>query len=274
MLVLVLLVAMPLSAQNARAVRKQAESSLRVSGAVVIGTDGVVQEHQLDPASRLSPTLAAFVDRAIGQWRFEPVTVNGKPVRARVPMRLRLVASKAGDGTYSVRIASTHFGGDTPKDVPTWLTQQSPRYPKDVMRAGGEGMVYLVVQVGADGAVRNVGAEQVNLYVAGTENQMVWIRKQLAEAAINAARSWRFQPPAAGALTGQDSWLVRVPVMFLMRQEKPRPEDWITYIPGPRDADMPWAREQLKLSGNPDALPDSGVFPLQEGAKLLTPPAP
>lgn len=67
---------------------------------------------------------------------------------------------------------------------------------------------------------------------------------------------------------------MRLPVQFLMRQEKPKPGEWETYIPGPRNVNMPWAQQQLKMAGNPDALPDGGVFPLEEGAKLLTPPAP
>ncbi|QNN45419.1 energy transducer TonB [Thermomonas brevis] len=271
---LALLVALPLSAQNARAVRRQAESSLRLSGSLVIGTDGAVQEHQLDPGAPLSPALAAFVDQAIGQWRFQPVEVNGSAVRAKVAMSLRLVARRAEDGKYSVRIASTHFGDNTPKQGPKLIPENPPRYPKEVAIAGGEGTVYLVAQVGADGKVRNVDAEQVNLYSVGTEKQMAWMRKLLADASISAARTWRFTLPADAAASGKDSWLVRLPVQFLVRQEKPKPGDWETYIPGPRNMNMPWAQQQLKMAGNPDALPDNGVFPLEEGAKLLTPSAP
>lgn len=270
---LALLLALPLSAQNARAVRKQAESSLRLVGSLVIGTDGRVEEHQLDKDAPLSPTLTAFVDQAIRAWRFEPVKVNGEIVRAKVQMSMRLVATRTDDDKFSVRIASTHFGDSTPKPGPKLAVGNPPRYPKAAMVAGGEGTVYLVVQIGADGKVRNVDAEQVNLYVAGTEKQMTWMRKLLADASINAARVWRFTPPTEGADVGKDSWLARIPVTFLMNHEMSKPGQWETYIPGPRNMNIPWAQERLKLAGNPDALPDSGVFLLDEGATLLTPPA-
>ena len=89
---LALLVALPLSAGGPRAVRKQAESSLRVTGFVVIGQDGTVQGHELDPKAALTPVLVEFIGGALDRWRFEPVKVNGEVVRARVPMSLRLVA--------------------------------------------------------------------------------------------------------------------------------------------------------------------------------------
>lgn len=270
---LALLLALPLSAQNARAVRKQAESSLRLVGSLVIGTDGRVEEHQLDKDAPLSPTLTAFVDQAIRAWRFEPVKVNGEIVRAKVQMSMRLVATRTDDDKFSVRIASTHFGDSTPRPGPELIPKNPPRYPMEVMIAGGEGTVYLVVQIGADGKVRNVDAEQVNLYTAGTEKQMAWMRKSFADASIKAARRWRFTLPTEGAEAGKDSWLTRIPVMFFMGHDKSNPGQWETYIPGPRNLNIPWAHERLKLAGNPDALPNSGVFLLDEGATLLTPPA-
>lgn len=270
---LLLALSLSVSAQNAREVRKQAESSLRVSGSLVIGTNGMVEEHQLDPGAALSPTLAAFVDQAIRQWRFQPVKVNGEVVRAKVPMALRLVATRTEDDKFNVRIASTHFGDNTARPGPKLIPKNPPRYPKEVMVAGGEGIVYLIVQIGADGKVRNVDAEQVNLYVAGTEKQMVRIRKLLAEASVSAARTWRFTLPADAAEAGKDSWLARIPVAFFIGRDQAKPGQWDTYIPGPRNMGMPWAEEKLKLAGSPDALPDSGVFLLDEGATLLTPPA-
>lgn len=275
---LFLLAALPAMAGNGPgAVRKQAESSMLLTGKIVIGVDGDVQSHELDQAANVTPPLAGFIGKSLAQWRFEPVKVDGKVVRARVPMSIRLVANRAEDGTYSVRIASTHFGSEkalVATDMPQKLEMAPPRYPEGALMAGGKGTVYLVVQIGRDGKVTNVDAEQVNLRVVGSANQMTQMRKILAESAIRAARKWTFTPPTTGEEAGKDHWLARVPVSYLIDKEKnAKPGEWETYIPGPRNIGMPWAREHLKLAGNPDALPGDGLYPLQEGAKLLTPPA-
>lgn len=275
---LALLVALPLSAGGPRAVRKQAESSLRVTGFVVIGTDGTVQGHELDPKAPLTPTLVEFIGRSLDRWCFEPVRVNGEVVRARVPMSLRLVAKRSEDDKYNISITSTHFGSRESSQATDWpqrLEMKPPQFPTGALRAGGKGTAYLIVQIGRDGRVMNVDAEQVNLRVAGSTNQMDQLRKQFAQAAIHAARGWTFAPPTTGRNAEKDSWLVRVPVDFrLVGEQTVQPGEWESYIPGPRNMNMSWAQAQLKLAGNPDALPDSGVFPLEEGAKLLTPPAP
>ena len=92
-----ILLAMPAlsGSRGAAAVRKQAESSLQVSGTITIGKDGSVIAHTLDPAAPLGATLTAFVDKAVAGWRFAPVMVDGQAVNARVPMHLRLVAKRA-----------------------------------------------------------------------------------------------------------------------------------------------------------------------------------
>ena len=272
-----LLAALPSLAGNGpAAVRKQAESSLRVTGSIVIGTDGVVQSHELDPKAPLSQTLTDFIAGAVRQWRFEPVEVDGAAVRARVPMSLRLVAKPSVGGNYSISIAGAHFGSEKPMAETDLLQRKAalkpPKYPVGALMAGGNGIVYLVAQVGPDGKVMNVAAEQVNLRVVGSENQMAELRKQFTDAAVRVAKTWTFIPPTTGEDAGDGSWLVRIPVDFrISGTKKWKPGEWETYIPGPRNMDMPWARERLKTAGSPDALPDSGMFPLGQGAKLLTP---
>ena len=278
MLSFALLAALPVMAGNGPgAVRKLAESSMLVTGKVVIGTDGMVQSHELDQAASVTPPLAEFVGKSLAQWRFEPIKVDGEVVRARVPMSIRLVANRAEDGNYSVRIASTHFGSEkalVASDALQKLTMSPPHYPQGALMAGGKGTVYLVVQVGRDGKVMNVDAEQVNLRVVGSANKMTQLRKVLADSAIRAARKWTFTPPTTGEEAGKEHWLARVPVSYMFDGEKSaKPGEWETYIPGPRNLGMPWAQEQLKLAGNPDALPGDGLYPLEEGARLLTPPA-
>jgi hypothetical protein len=166
-----------------------------------------------------------------------------------------------------VAIASSYFGSTdaVPKtDNPAGIKLSPPQFPKSALRMGGQGTVYLVVQVGRDGKVANVAAEQVNLRVAGTANEMDSLRDQFTMAALRVARGWSFAVPTTGEGADDDSWLVRVPVEFVLG-------GWDTYIPGPRNTDMPWAQEKLKTAGSPDALPDNGVYPLRQGATLVTP---
>lgn len=266
-------------AGNMRNARKQVESSLLVSGTITIAPDGSVKAHALEPSAPLGDTLTAFLDNAIGRWRFEPVVVDGSVVTAKVPMSLRLIAQPADDGKVNISIASTYFGNGQERadseDVRS-VKLTPPTYPKRAMHMGGKGTVYLIVQVGRDGRVINVGAEQVNLRVLGNESEMAMLRKQLTDASLRAARGWTFNPPTTGIESIKDTWLVRVPVDFVLSdlgQKKPLKGTWDSYVPGPRNTDMPWAREELQTAGSPDAVPDSGVFPLRQGAKLLTPPA-
>ena len=132
------------------------------------------------------------------------------------------------------------------------------------------------VQVGLDGSVIQADAEQVNLRVIGSEGEMAMMRKWLSTAALRAAKQWIFTPPTTGKSAAENSWLVRVPVDFVLRDkgsnEAPKKGGWDSYVPGPRNANMPWAREQLKMAGSPDALSEGGVYSLQEGATLLLVP--
>ena len=265
-------------ARGAAAVRKQAESSLRVSGTITLRPDGSVLAHTIDPQAPLGEPLTRFLDDAIGKWRFKPVLIDGVPATVKVPMSLRLVAKPADDGMIDVAIASTYFGGkdDVPAtDNPRSIKLTPPRFPMNALQMGGKGTVYLVVQVGRTGKVSNVDAEQVNLRVAGTENQMAMLRKQFTDAAVRTARGWTFEIPTTGEAANERHWLVRVPVDFVLvgpGEQKRATGGWDTYIPGPRNLGMPWAQEELRTAGNPDALPDHGVYPLRQGATLLNPP--
>lgn len=262
---------------GAKAVREQVESSLQVSGTITIGKDGSVLAHTLDPKAPLGQPLTDFVNKTVADWRFTPIRVDGELVNAKVPMHLRLVAKRAEGDKVSVTIASSYFGGgdgvpDT--DNPAQVNLAPPQYPKVARYMGGQGTVYLIVQIDRGGKVANVDAEQVNLRVVGTANEMARMRDQLTAAAIRAARDWTFAIPTTGDGADDDSWLVRVPVEFVLTGpgESKRVEgSWDAYIPGPRNMDMPWAQEKLKTAGNPDALPGAGVYPLRQGATLLTP---
>lgn len=279
LVVLALCVGVTAQAGNARAAREKVESSLLVKGSITIARDGSVLAHTLDSTEALGDELTKFVDASIDKWHFQPISVDGQVVIAKVPMSLRLIAKATDDGNTSVVIASTHFGSskDAPAsdDVARNGKLAPPRYPQDALRKGGKGTVYLIAQVGRDGAVVNVDAEQVNLRVVGSEAEMATMRKQFTDAAVRAARRWTFKPPTTGVLANRDSWLVRIPVAFVFADERakqPKPGQWESYVPGPRNKDMAWAQQELQIAGAPDALSEGGIYPLRQGAKLLPSP--
>ena len=262
---------------NVSAARKQIESSLQVSGTITIAPDGSVQAHTLDPATPLGEQLTGFLDQRIATWRFEPVLVDGKVVTAKVPMHLRLVAKPADDGKSNISIASTYFGSGDARpatDLPRSSRMTPPHFPADALSKGGKGVVYLVVQFGRDGKVIHADAERVNLRVLGTANEMKQLRTQFTDAAVRSAKRWTFVAPTTGPEADDKSWLVRVPVDFIFYGDKTRNSGaWDTYIPGPPNIGMPWAQEKLRTAGSPDALPEGRIYPLEQGAKLLNPPA-
>lgn len=276
----ILCVGVTAQAGNTRAARKQVESSLLVNGSITIAPDGSVLAHTLDSTEELGDQLTKFVDGSIDKWRFKPVVVDGQVVTAKVPMSLRLVAKPTDDGNLSVAISNTHFGewtDSSKSDNVHGAKLAPPVYPPAALRSGGKGTVYLIVQVGRDGSVLQVDAEQVNLRVIGSEGEMAMMRKWLAAAALRAAKQWTFTPPTTGKSAIENSWLVRVPVDFVLlgrgSSEAPKKGGWESYVPGPRNANMPWAREKLKTAGSPDALSEGGVYSLEQGATLLNPPA-
>ena len=278
LLLTALCMSVTVQAGNARAARKQVESSLLVSGTITIAPDGSVQAHTLDSTDELGDALSKFVDSSIVKWRFEPVVVDGNVVSAKVPMSLRLVAKSHSDGNLSVTIAGTHFGTGEDARASDGLQAgklSPPHYPTSALRKGGKGVVYLVVQVGRDGSVINVDSEQVNLRVVGTDGEMALLRRQFADAALRAAKGWKFIPPTTGEAVAKESWLARVPVDFELgdRGDHHAPGKWKTYVPGPRNMDMPWAREEISTAGSPDALSEGGVYSLRQGATLLPSPA-
>ena len=95
-------------------------------------------------------------------------------------------------------------GGDTSEPVPLGQAfNPSPVYPELARRRGQEGTVRLLVQVGADGLVHNLGILHSSGYTL------------LDEAAVRAVQRWRFKPAfgRGGIVAGE----VIVPVEFRLR---------------------------------------------------------
>lgn len=253
------------------AVRKQIESSMVFTGMVDIEPDGHVSGYTLDRPEALPPVVAKIMDRATKTWTFEPPKVDGKIVRARTAMSVRLVATRnPEDGSFGVRLASANFGRPAKDEFVSGKALTPPRYPKVAAMSNASGTVYLVLRVGRDGRVEDVMAEQVNLTVIDSENGMKRWRDSFARAAVDGARSWTFDVPTRGEDVDAPFWLARVPVTFHVNNGPVAYGQWDAYIPGPRET-APWLGGMDASLGS-DAVADGGIYPVGNyGPKLLTP---
>lgn len=259
-------------AAGPREVRKQIETSMLVTGTIDIAPDGSVDGYRLDQPDELSEFVVELIDKAVPGWRFEPVLVDGKVVKARSKMGLRIVATRLGDDRYQIEIRSAGFGdyagfGKSGGRTVSSLELDTPSYPWMALDSGVSGTVYLVLRIGRDGSVEDVIAEQTNLTVVGNERQMRMGREMLEKAALAAARDWTFRPPTAGDAVDDPFWSVRVPVDFVLDDERnAKYGAWQAYIPGPRQT-APWLEDE---GSAPDALVAGGVYQVGEGPRLLT----
>jgi len=258
-------------------VRKQVESSLLVTGEVDIEPNGSVSKIAIDHEEKLPEGVRTFVREAGLHWRFEPVLRDGKPIQARAPMSVRVVAKKVEGDQYRITLSGASFerrDDDSPERV-GMVKMDPPAYPERAWRTNAAGSVYLVVKVGRDGKVQDVVAEQVNLRVLASEGEMRLLRNVFAKSALAAAKAWQFRIPTQGDTVDAPFWNVRVPVSYAMGGQpmEGRADDygkWISYVPGPRTL-VPWAQDD-RAGFSPDALIDGGVYMADSNApRLLTP---
>ncbi|MDR0184326.1 protein tonB [Lysobacter arvi] len=246
-------------AQTSRAeVRKQVEASMLITGTIDIDEKGNVTTYRIEQANVLPKAMLDVVDRRVRGWSFEPVLVDGKAKPARSPMQMRLVTKQEGPN-YLLRISGVTFGRVEGEESLVRGKLRPPRYPEAAAYGGVGGTVYLVLQVGRDGAVQDVVAEQVNLRVVGSASEMATYRDLLARAATGTARKWLFNFPAQGEDADEPFISVRVPVDFIApnaREEKAG--EWHAYVPGPRQP-IPWRDWNADLQ-SPDAIASGGIY--------------
>lgn len=276
-ILLVVLLAMPaavLQAGDAPATDQPIEASMLVTGSLVIEPDGSVSSHGVDRAEEVPDYVLGHIARAVPRWRFEPVVVDGKIVRARARMTLRMLATPLDDGGLAVSLGAATFGDRYPTgtDYISGVRMRPPEYPSLALRLGASGTVYMVLKVGRDGRTAEAAVEQVNLRSIGDARTMERVRTHMSVAALKAARRWTFTPPSTGPEVDDPWWSVRIPVDFTMFGLDQREEDsygrWIGYVPGPRNA-APWVIEDASL-GN-DAIAAGSLEQAGTGYRLLTP---
>lgn len=261
------------SAAGPRAVRKQVESSMLVTGKIQVAANGTVAAFSLDGQDKLPEAVVELTGKAVPKWTFEPVLIDGQAANVSTDMTIRIVAKKAGSDSYLVEIRSASFGKKSgkPKESTPLPDMAPPNYPTAAARAGVGGTVYLLVRVGRDGRVADVIAEQVNLKVVADENSMAKWRHMFADASLRQARRWTFTPPT-GLDAKADFWLMRVPVMFSLGDPSKAMTpygQWESYVPGPRHPN-PWEPRSESSAFSPDTLLPGRAYFVGPGLELLT----
>ncbi|MCL6619545.1 MAG: energy transducer TonB [Thermomonas hydrothermalis] len=250
--------------------------TMRVDGELTIGTQGEVEAYAL--RTELTPDLQKMLDKAIPKWTFVPIEQDGKPVRAKTPMRITLVAREIGEKKYEVKIENVIFMPLTEEDrraaeaaeaaeraagkaVAKSNRLQPPRYPKELLFAGISGSVLLRLHVNPDGTVADVFAEQSSLYnVKGSRRALDKARALLEKSATEAARKWTYNVENASPEQKQDID-VKVPVEYSVEgPDEVRRNGvgvWRYEYRGPR-LDPPWKKAD-------DMEPVVGVSDLNNG---------
>jgi hypothetical protein len=255
-------------------IRKQAEGSMLVTGWIDISPDGSVHDYTLDRPDRIPAGVTDLIQKNVPAWKFQ---VDGNPnVIERTRMNVRVVAKRVDDTHDSIAIKSATFGDSNPADGQSvsHKSMQAPKYPRSAVEARVDGTVYLYLRVGRQGQVEDAVAEQVNLGVYGSDMQMRHYRDVLADAALDAAKQWTFNPPTTGKHIDDAYWDVRVPVAFNLKPAGAPPVDnygkWQVYIPGPRQP-VPWLKSGLQVTPTSDAVPEGSISQVNQDLRLLTP---
>lgn len=261
-------------AESPAEVRKQAEASMLVTGSVEILPDGSVQGYALDHAEQLPAAVVQLIQQNVPGWKFQ--FDNPPAVATKAKMSLRLLARRMDDAHDAISISAAQFGQDdkVPGESISYKTRLPPRYPSRALYSKVSGTVYLLLRVGRDGRVEDAAAEQVNLTVYASGRDMQFFRDDLAKAALMAAREWTFNIPTIGKHVADDYWVAKVPVNFDIRPRgtyKDMPYGkWQAYVPGPRQL-VPWVEKKKLLTGAADAVPDGGLYQINQGLQLTTP---
>ena len=255
--------------------RNVAEASMLLRGTVEINPDGSVHGYAIQGSETLAPIVVEVIQKNLPNWRFQLATTSTTVVKEM--MTLRLVAKAVDDKHDAISIGAATFGNPDPDDEHVrFRTRKPPHYPLDASQAGISGTVYLLARVGRDGRVQHVSAEQVNLGKLTYKPLMERYRKDLANAAIAAAKDWTYDVPTKGELVDAPYWYVRVPVKFYVsafsgepRKTAPQYGTWEVYIPGPKQ-DIPWVEDHSLVADAPDAIPDGALHQLGSSTRLAT----
>ena len=204
-------------------------------GTLVIEPDGSVSAVDLD----IKPAIRENYLRAIMDWTFKPVEIDGQAVRAKAHFQLEAFGKPIpGSDRVALGIEKVHFtdppaeGGNTTR----WRNSlPPPGYPLRAAEAGFGASVTLLLRLDEELRVVDVGVASLTLDAWGIQNsrRAAGFARSFATRAMNAARDWSL----AGFPGVEPGCTVLVPVVFLpphRSQEGWRPQIPVEVTP------LPW----------------------------------
>ena len=233
------------------------EYVLAATGSIEIGPDGSVNDYTVD--NDLAAPIASAIDRHVRSWRFQPVRIDGRPVIAKSRMHLSLRAVPAGDN-LELRVDEVSFGG---AGEPSEATKREHplRYPRRAREERLGARVLLAVRTDASGKVIEVHPYQTSLSQRMGEGAARRWRGVFERAVMDIVAQWTFDPgevidgtPMAGRFL--------MPVEFTIGTQRPHPDAWRTYVPGPVDP-APWFDIEPEQSARIAALGDGDTLSLE-----------
>jgi len=241
----------------------------------VIAADGTLASYTIDKQETLPADVQNLLARYLPSCQFEVRTASGKPELVKANMTLQLVVRQTKDGGAVISVNGSVFEDpDTPQQIVS-RSLSPPMYPMNAVHSGMSGTVYVVLRLNPDGTVAEAHAEQVDMTVVGSENELRRGRDMLAKAALTKARQWTFEvKPQRLAERGPIS--VRVPVDFKFSngpgiRDKSGYGEWHGYVPGPH-VPVPWLPERIANDGV-GAMTPGRLYLLDSAIKLRNPPA-
>jgi hypothetical protein len=256
-------------------VNKTVQASMVVTGVIAVNPDGSVYGYSLDQRSKLPAEVVKLIDQTLPQWEFKPVNVDGKAVRTRARMSLRIVADQAKPKHWVASVKGAQFGvyalqanGVCP---PGWCLAYAqvnkPAYPFRLVGAQVAGIVYLTLEVNREGRVVNAAVHQVDLHKVSISSELDRWRRAFAAATLKVVNQWTFHVPTKGSEAGKNDWIFEVPVDFSIHAlggtkivGSAGYGQWNDYVPGPVRS-IPWAnpgKAAAASSNNADAIPNNG----------------
>jgi TonB family protein len=233
---------------------------LEAVGDLQIDPDGHVHEYHL--ANKLSAAVTTLVETNVRKWQFEPVLVNGVPVRAKTAMHLYLSAVSQDKG-YVLQVDNIIFG------EPTFSkTNVLPHFPDAAVKVGMGAKVLLSMRLDSNGQVADAQIYQTSLGAHVVEKEAGQWRALFEEATLAAARTWRFD--LSETINGHRlGTSVQVPITFnLTRKGSSTTGVWNAYIPGPVHSPT-WLNEaQVTDTRDLASLKDGEARPMESHFRL------
>lgn len=253
----------------------------RADGELTIDTAGRVVAFKPDVAWPAS--LATRMDGLVNALRFEPVEVDGRPVNARMRMRVTFAAEEQANGNMAVRIDNVTFPDEDsctcaqPKGISLKVVHRAaPQYPEVGAMSGVDANVLLVVRVGRDGRIADVAVRQSALVGAkGPAHRVARVLERFEDEAVSAIRKWRVAVDIAPGVSPTDEDMsALIPVTFRMRDSgNDAPGRWVLEMRTTK-RETPWLQPApgMPVAGVSDIAGD-GVVPVASRMRLVPPGA-